>query len=432
MLNIAIGGVFGAGLHSLTGGAGDGLARAAPEALRRVADAPAPVREDLLREGIAALVEDRPVDVPQPLADAALSFREVPAWESAGPPPGFYEPETTEGLKPYETIPREPQRLADYLKAEGGLRDEGGELAAVDAGRRRPGLVNRNGLDLDTATRKAWEAGYLPDDPQDGGRPDINALLDHLDRDLRGQPVYSSQDYFAAERHQAALDRNAEIDRLASDLGIATHGLNRARFFDEVADRLGQDRAAAEAQQRAQAHEDAFARAEARAAGQHPAAEQFAAGEPRTLEEMEAEHAQLDRQELDRQAAALDPGGEGAGGAEEPEFGPADQGALPPGLEPGRDRAGDRQRLDAPPGARRPDAGPDAIAAEPALSLEDRSAADLEAENAELAREIGDWRQAQGLERSDAELSALDELTKNAEAEAKGIEAGGSCLIRNL
>lgn len=58
---------------------------------------------------------------------------------------------------------RQPQRLWAFIKAAGGIKDEGGEVTqALGSARSRPGLINNtSGLSADELALKAWEAGYF-------------------------------------------------------------------------------------------------------------------------------------------------------------------------------------------------------------------------------------------------------------------------------
>lgn len=112
--------------------------------------------------------------------------------------------------------------LAEFLAGKGGLKDAGGELAAMDARlwnkdkRFQRRLVSGAGMNLDDAALSAWEAGYFPEFGDQ--RPDINALLDKLREDIAGRPQYSERggDVRTAD-HQAAL---ADLDRMLGELGL--------------------------------------------------------------------------------------------------------------------------------------------------------------------------------------------------------------------
>lgn len=124
--------------------------------------------------------------------------------------------------------------LASWLVAEGGVREEAGELRARDAGKLRPGLVSRNGMSLDTARELAAEAGFIPADG------DVNSLLDALDSDLRGNPVYSPALGDAA-RQQFELDRQSMLDAIENTPGLRDMPADefRAMTNQQIADLLG-------------------------------------------------------------------------------------------------------------------------------------------------------------------------------------------------
>lgn len=111
--------------------------------------------------------------------------------------------------------------LLSFLVKRGGVQDSGGELVGRDALRQRPGLVNRNGVELDMAREAAAEAGYLPEDA------DLNALLDAMDQELRGEPVYSEQ---FADKHQLARRTQALDLQRAMDENEAIGAMTDAEF----------------------------------------------------------------------------------------------------------------------------------------------------------------------------------------------------------
>lgn len=146
-------------------------------------------------------------------------------------------PETVEPATPYATLPKQPERLAAWIKRNGGLNDATGDVRHIMGGpKARPGLIDAKGMNLDDATLKAWEDGYLP---EHGERPPTQALLDALDDDLRGtHPRYAATDSEATEAYRNALQHNQEIDRLSQEFEIDPKGLSRAQFFDAVTSRM--------------------------------------------------------------------------------------------------------------------------------------------------------------------------------------------------
>lgn len=90
------------------------------------------------------------------------------------------------------TEPPRPADLIQFLLSRGGVKDEGGELGAMDLQRINRGYFGRlsrsNGMPLDEARAAAAEAGYLHSDA------DINDLLGALKRTSMGQPVFNESD----------------------------------------------------------------------------------------------------------------------------------------------------------------------------------------------------------------------------------------------
>lgn len=278
LFNIALGGVMGAGLHAAFGAVGDVLGRADRPQIAALDQADPDIREALLRHSIAAIADDRPVDADGLWRDLRDAYEQPVEGSTANP---------------YDAVPREPQRLTEFLRSLGGVKDQGGELGDMLGGRRRPGLVNSGGLPLDDATYRAWEAGFLPG----AERPDINTLLTHIDRDLRGNPIYSTQDLGTAAVRDQAMARNAEIDQIGQTYGVNPAGRSREDFWNAVADRASQDELAREVSARDSAAQDAFAEAQARAhewaANRGEAWEpDFEPGQARSLEDLENEHRQ--------------------------------------------------------------------------------------------------------------------------------------------
>lgn len=65
---------------------------------------------------------------------------------------------------------RQPTRLWKFIKDQGGIRDEGGEIGqALGSARARPGLINNaSGLSADELALRAWEQGYFGAKPRKG------------------------------------------------------------------------------------------------------------------------------------------------------------------------------------------------------------------------------------------------------------------------
>lgn len=81
-------------------------------------------------------------------------------------------------LAPSEPKPKKAAApsVCTFLRRHGGIRDEHGELAAMQLHRERPGLLSRRGLSLDHARELLVEAGYLHESGPD--RPAITTVND--------------------------------------------------------------------------------------------------------------------------------------------------------------------------------------------------------------------------------------------------------------
>lgn len=85
--------------------------------------------------------------------------------------------------------------LGQYLRDAGGVNDEGGELAALDAD---VGKVGRNrltrkdgGMSLDDAAMNAWERGYFPGVTREQLTPQL--IVDAVRDELAGNPKFSTE-----------------------------------------------------------------------------------------------------------------------------------------------------------------------------------------------------------------------------------------------
>lgn len=143
------------------------------------------------------------------------------------------EPLTVEAAKPArprKAPTRGPQTLLEFLSVK-GLREERGELAALEADKWhlekpfRKRLIRPDGLELDIAREAAAEAGYLRSDST------IPDLLELMDQELRGEPVYSDRDLSIVMERQAQDQWQDTTMEAADRLGIETAG----RKFEEIA-----------------------------------------------------------------------------------------------------------------------------------------------------------------------------------------------------
>lgn len=117
---------------------------------------------------------------------------------------------------------KEPQSLIEFIRANGGIRDEGGDIAStLGAYRNRPGLASKAGVKADEMARMAWDKGYL----EGVERPDINALLNAIGEEHAGSKVYAAADRAYAD--DIAVARQMEND-------LAQLGIKDARSAADV------------------------------------------------------------------------------------------------------------------------------------------------------------------------------------------------------
>lgn len=234
MLDIVMGGVLGGALHAGGGAVGDLFSQrfaGTPEA--RLLDRNPDLREAALRTSLAQMAEGRPVET-RPLFDMGQPFTEADferestalRGESSG------SPEIDRAiniLRGKEATPEGGRPMMTELRSFGPLKDEGGELAALDINSKTmPGFVSKDGRSLDDAALHLWERGYFPEFAQ---RPPINDLLDAMREELGGNPRLRPADQDAAEYRQYLGRLSEEIDRKGMTLSQMSNG--------EVAEGLG-------------------------------------------------------------------------------------------------------------------------------------------------------------------------------------------------
>lgn len=139
---------------------------------------------------------------------------------------------------PSKLLPHKgPLDLVSYIRSQGGLMDQGGELTALGINNsvrkiefaKREGALgklvdNENGMPLDEAARNAWEAGYFPTHSE---RPTIAEFLDALDGTYRGNNrVFHPDDYNELDNYASTMDERIAVERgqwegapIARDLG---------------------------------------------------------------------------------------------------------------------------------------------------------------------------------------------------------------------
>jgi hypothetical protein len=104
-------------------------------------------------------------------------------------------------VEPFFPPPRRPEDIIDFFMRGGGIKDEGGELRAMDLNRPQQGkfgtLSRQSGMPLDKARELAEEEGFLP------SGSDINDLLNAFRETSQGRPVFRPEEAPAWREYEA-------------------------------------------------------------------------------------------------------------------------------------------------------------------------------------------------------------------------------------
>lgn len=148
-----------------------------------------------------------------------------------------------------------PRSVIEFLRDRGGVNDGGGDIRhVIGRAKDRPGLVSAKGMDIDQATLLAWEAGYFADRE----RPTPSDLLEAIDRDHRGDRVYTVHDIDAVENLRVAREMERDLEQVGIAVFKSEDSIRSyfSRSGGEGADGRSTDTASTQqAKLRAQLHE---------------------------------------------------------------------------------------------------------------------------------------------------------------------------------
>jgi len=241
LLDVAFGTLLTAGLHTTIGAFTDWRARGKemPPVMQAVQDMTPEQQVQITRGAVANVMEGRPVNV-APMIEAEIRIGEarstVPVFDpmqgkvfsylnnESGPfsPDIISETfdidiyrasvllqkasrngvlrQSNDGT--FSKMPnRGPRDLLQFIADTGGVRDTGGDLAAMEAQRFIPGagaLVRKSGRDIDEIGEALFEAGYFGQE-----RPTARQVLDAIDESLRGRRIFSEKDRARIDEKEA-------------------------------------------------------------------------------------------------------------------------------------------------------------------------------------------------------------------------------------
>jgi hypothetical protein len=219
LLNLAFGTALGGGLHAGFGKVSDWIR-----------GQPIELRETAFRGAVAAVAEDRPVRVADVMRTAPRAQPEIvpPAALRNIDPASPLPADLQAVLTPTGGQPRDTARsLYYYIKQLGGVKDDGGDLAAMNVGKSRIGLINnRSGRSIDELGEAMMQDGFdvrLENDPD---RWDVEKVKDLIRREIAGEKIYAlgEEGSMAAGRDRAIAAVESERER-----GVAIAANERAR-----------------------------------------------------------------------------------------------------------------------------------------------------------------------------------------------------------
>lgn len=123
-----------------------------------------------------------------------------------------------------------PKSLFQFIKENGGIYDQGGELSGRGISnktliglvrktksfeKRDLNGVHRINVTFDDVALRAWEADYFPHLSE---RPTINDLLDAIDSEISGKKVYSENDLEKVQLRDYANDIFEQLNQLGIDV----------------------------------------------------------------------------------------------------------------------------------------------------------------------------------------------------------------------
>jgi hypothetical protein len=101
-----------------------------------------------------------------------------------------------------------------YIKTLGGVKDDGGDLAAMNVGKSRIGLINnKSGRSLDELGESMFQDGF---DVRSDGNPDtwdVNKVKDLIGREIAGDKIYALGDEVSAIEDQLIKDAGFAADK---------------------------------------------------------------------------------------------------------------------------------------------------------------------------------------------------------------------------
>jgi endonuclease YncB( thermonuclease family) len=166
---------------------------------------------------------------------------------SVRPLPAPDERSALPSYRPAPNLParRDPMDLVSWLRANGGIRDQGGDLSHLGIGNKRRDmefaksegflgpLVSDGGRNLDDAAQAAWERGYFPDHPE---RPTVSEFLDAVGNTYRGGAgrVFHPDDSDAIDAYRGAQAQRHAVEKAEAEGSPLAQRVGQPATLDDL------------------------------------------------------------------------------------------------------------------------------------------------------------------------------------------------------
>ena len=216
-LNVTVGGVLGGGLHVGFGKISDVIERRSQR-----------TKQEAVVTAVKQVLTDQEVTGPSILIKADLEKTKKKDLEKqndlAQDKPKTLEEVTRTGKKklPDSLNVKKPKTLIQFIKEQGGIKSDDPQIGdlRVYLDKGTFGVTRKDGLSLDVMTQRVQEAGYFLDKTDldygiDGATP--RDLLDLIDREQKGEILYSKDQEAQYQAYTSAQKRLQELDELGVD-----------------------------------------------------------------------------------------------------------------------------------------------------------------------------------------------------------------------
>lgn len=209
-----------------------------PDYLDMTPPRPRPLNDSMRQDQLRAIADDvQPSDVVPIPSNRVGSPEELAAIDAGrfGPARapnerGQLTKQTIRAWNGAEVPKLGPVDMVGWLRTQGGLRDQGGELRHMGLDNRGrsmdfagqetrfgPLVNDTDGMNLDDAAMRAWEAGYFPDHLD---RPSVNEFLDALRSTHEGRTRnFLPEDLAEIDRYQGAQAERYALEQQRFETG---------------------------------------------------------------------------------------------------------------------------------------------------------------------------------------------------------------------